>query len=266
MSCVIVLSRIPAPFCDWLVSQLWFLREAGFQLKISILLLIDALPCSWTALSHLRGSRLDARRFDTFRSNTVCFDPCVHTAIISPRNVFCVWKKIRIITFSTAGLDCASPLTCRLWQEQKITPFQATPRLVIDYEAHDDLTILALAQVCAYRMNLEIPVQALRSFSSTRDKPRKMLHFDFGSEQVGRSEQELTACFRAHFGSRNLQQVAIGNESLFTLPDNSFILTYNRLGWIDDVSIGRLVTSVVLVSGFKAVTRLDMSQTVDNLK
>jgi len=157
-------------------------------------------------------------------------------------------------------------LTCRLWQEQKITPFQATPRLVIDYEAHDDLTILALAQVCAYRMNLEIPVQALRSFSSTREKPRKMLHFDFGSEQVGRSEQELTACFRAHFGSRNLQQVAIGNESLFTLPDNSFILTYNRLGWIDDVSIGRLVTSVVLVSGFKAVIRLDVSQTVEELK
>ena len=263
VSFVIVLSNIPASFCDWFLNQLWFLREGGFQLNIRIVLLCDALPCSWTTLRHLRGSRLDAPRFDMFRSNTVCFNPCVLAAFTSQRKVFCVLKKIRIVTFTTAGRGSSSSVICSLWREQLLTPPQASPRLIVDYAAHDDLSILAIAQVCAYRMDMHIQEPAVRSFSSTRGDRRKLLYLDFDS---GRPEQEVVDVFRSELSRRNFQHVAIGCVGLFQLPRDSFILTYNSLDWIDDSCISELIDSVVLVSGFKAVIKLNLSSTVDELK
>ena len=133
----------------------------------------------------------------------------------------------------------------------------------MDYAAHDDLAVLAIAQVCAYRMDMHIQEHAVRSFSSTGGDRRKMLYLDFDS---GRPEQEVVDVFRSELSRRNFQHVAIGCVGLFQLPRDSFILTYNSLDWIDDSCISELIDSVVLVSGFKAVIKLNLSSTVDELK
>jgi len=133
----------------------------------------------------------------------------------------------------------------------------------VDYAAHDDLSILAIAQVCAYRMDMHIQEPAVRSFSSTRGDRRKLLYLDFDS---GRPEQEVVDVFQSELSRRHFQHVAIGCVGLFQLPRDSLILTYNSLDWIDDSCIKELIDSVVLVSGFKAVIKLNLSSTADALK
>ena len=90
-----------------------------------------------------------------------------------------------------------------------------------------------------------------------------MLYLNFDS---GQPEQEVVDVFRSELSRRNFQHVAIGSVGLFQLPRDSFILTYNALDWIGDLCISELIDSVVLVSGFKAVIKLNLSSTVDELK
>ena len=138
-SWVMVLSKIPPLFTDWWAGQLGLLREMGVDLTIHVILLSDALPCSWEAVSHLRGSRLDASRLDAFRAKTIRFVPNVHTAIGSERGVFRVMKKVRAVSFTTGGLGSEVVVVSSLWQEQLLPSFKAPSRLVIDFAAEDAL-------------------------------------------------------------------------------------------------------------------------------
>ena len=154
---VIVLARLPAQFCDWWEGQLDMLREAGIHFTVHVILLTDALPCSWEALSRLRGSRLDAYRLEKFRVKTTCFDPVVQTQLSNATSRLCVQKQARALTFTTGGLIGNYVVDHSRWQRLLLPPFPAPARLLVDFEEHDASQVSPLVQVCAYRAGLEVP-------------------------------------------------------------------------------------------------------------
>ena len=76
---VLVIAKVPALFCNWWAQQMLALWSSGWNLTFHLVLLSDALPCSWEAQSLLVGSRLDAQRLQTYVSQTTLLDPCVRT-------------------------------------------------------------------------------------------------------------------------------------------------------------------------------------------
>ena len=180
-SWVILLPRLPPQFCDWWETQLGILRETGIKLTVHVILLTDALPCSWEALSRLRGSRLDAHRFDKFRSKSVLFSPSVHTKMNSTSMSFSVLKKVRAITFTTCGLQGNHVVEHSAWQVSLLPSFQTPSRLVVDFDANDVVLVSSLVQVCCYRASLEVPFHHVKSFSATKLSNRRMFFSECGA-------------------------------------------------------------------------------------
>ena len=115
-SFVMVLSKIPPLFCNWWAEQMRILNNENARVTFHMVLLADALPCSWTSLVHLRGSRLDAMRLDRYRRKTTFFDPCVPVAMTSATSTHVVLKKMRAITFTTEAVDGSFEKVFSTWQ------------------------------------------------------------------------------------------------------------------------------------------------------
>ena len=156
------------------------LQETGRNLHFHLILLADSLPCSWDVQARLLGGRMDAQWLASFRSQTVLFDPIVQTTFRSSESVFTIGKRVRAISFSPQPRGGHSETLHSRWQAQLIPPFEASPRLVLDFEADDASKVEGMVQVLAYRMGAEVLVPSSRSYASTKQCRRRsfQLHLD----------------------------------------------------------------------------------------
>ena len=247
-SVVMVLSKIPPLFCNWWAKQIQILNNENARLTFHMVLLADALPCSWTSLVHLRGSRLDAMRLDRYRRKTTFFDPCVPVAMTSATSTHVVLKKMRAITFTTEAVDGSFEKVFSTWQVQRLPAAEAPARLMVDCVLGDELKVQSLLQVLAYRTNTEMSARSIRSFGSTCGCHRRMFYLYFNEDQT---EQNVLEIVRAGVASHGVHNVAVGREAVCKLPEETFIVTFDNSAWIDDPTLNSLLDDIVFSLGLQ---------------
>jgi len=264
-SWVVVLPSVHPGFCQWWAEQLVKLRVTGWDLTVHILVLAENLPCSWSVMSLLRGTRLDANHLETFRSHITCFEPSVRTSFSDGISNFCVLKKIRGITFKTVPFIGACPTVPSRWQQPLVPPFRTSPRLIVDYSAEDSFQMLGLLQVWAHRIGADIPIGGSRSFASTKLSSRRMcaLHLDGHS---GYSMEDLQQMIQSDLADADVRSAAVGQECLFMLPQETYMLTFNDSSWLQEGTVTDILSDVVFVSPYKAIVRLKSCATIDHFK
>ena len=187
-----------------------FLRYTGRNLKFHVLLLADALPCTWEIQSSFLGGRMDAQWLTTFRSETIFFDPCVQTTFVSSESVSTVGKRVRALSFaSQSGFRQAQTRHTR-WQTQLLPPFEASPRLVIDFDAGGSFKVQGLVQVLAHRMGAKVLGPSVKSYASTKQSRRKCFHLHLDGSLPQSHAQSCIDQFRGDILAHGVQHVAIG--------------------------------------------------------
>ena len=95
---------------------------------------------------------------------------------------------------------------------------------------------------------------------------RKTLYLHFELDHDAQFTQTVLTSLSESVSSHILHDISIGMDSLFQLPIESYIATFNSLTWINDVSIGKYLDGIVLVSAFKGTAKLRDVGTFDQLK
>ena len=207
---------------------------------------------------RLRGTRLDAHWLDTYRSHVTFFDPSASVSMVGVDSSRLILERIRAISFTTVGAEDQTQLVYTRWCEQLLPAFAPSSRLVIDFAANDELKMLSLVQVMAYRTKCETPTQSVRSSASSRENNRRVVYVVLDRDE---DEQHILETFRSGFTGHGLHHVVIGREVLYQLPKDVYMLTFNDPSWIEDTSVVKLLEDVVFAASCKAIFRLRKAHT-----
>ena len=176
------------------------------------------------------------------------FSPCVPTTLVTDTCAFKVMKRVRAITFSTQGVGQCADTEHSRWQENLIPAFQVPVRLVVDFAVADECAVLAHAQVLAHRLCSDIPVRTSRSYASTSQRRRRMLHVCVDSSHHDVSTRGLLDTFCPELALCCAQNIAIGRECTYQLHADTFICTFNGLSWVSNALFKSVVEDVTFVS------------------
>ena len=244
-SWVLSFTRTPFSFLDWLVRQLELLR-GHLQLTIHIVVLCDAFPTQWDNVLKFWDAPAKGPKTEVVRVQQVLIEPCVMTVLIAGFGPIRMLKKPMLVTISSHGEPKPTYTRTMKWRQQLIPAFATTFRLYIDFLADDVLMQRVVAQHLADKYGGERSGHVFRSFGASGNIKRKAVYISFDSASMQDDEKMPEDAYALH-RQRNLFPF-IGWESLYDVPDESYILTFDDTSFGTDNVIMGMLSEVVLTA------------------
>ena len=94
-----------------------------------------------------------------------------------------------------------------------------------------------------------------RSFASSKHDPRRMCSLE-SDDDSGHFMDAMCEMIQKDLLNLGIVKFALGQDRLFQLSRETYMLTFNDGSWLDDGPIADALSDVLLVSAYKALVKL----------
>ena len=265
----IVMQFVPRFFDSWLQKQLVWCREKGWFFTLNLIFFCDAWPCTWQGvLKFYDNYFLDRDAARIFKLADLLFSPPVNVVISTGSSQMRLLKRCLGVTLTTDSRPIQRDFAISqhrevIWRPSLLPRFNAFKRLWIDVAATERLHALQVASQVGSRYNALGAPRILRSFGDAGFLKRRAAVLTFPA-----SFPQLDEDFMKFVGAQLVEGevlAAVGWETLYEVPEHTFILKSGNLHWLKAIHTFPSVAQAVVVSKQKVIVSLSKDSLIKDL-